>query len=117
YSYNEKPASTLAATALAPVASSSAAAAAPPSAGQPVVAVKVFVKTNGLYRVSAANLALAFGVTTNEIANTTSAVHNVGQSVSTARNGADIVFYGREYSSRYTDTNVYWIVPGTPDQA
>jgi hypothetical protein len=83
------------------------------AAGQ-VPAAKVYLVSNGFYRVTVSNLATVFNRSQQEMASASLRVENMGRPVSALRDQGDVVFYGHQFSSVYTDENVYWIAFGDP---
>ena len=75
---------------------------------------KVVTKEAGFHRVSVTNLASALGMTTSQVATMTFEVMNAGIAIPSLRHNGDVIFFARKYENRYTDENVYWVVPGNP---
>ena len=85
-----------------------------PAFAQSADAAKVYVKTEGFYRVSVSNLAVALGMTTSQVQATAFSVMNMGDEVASIRNTqGDVVFYAHAFSGPYSDENVFWVAPGS----
>ncbi|HMP90654.1 MAG TPA: C25 family cysteine peptidase, partial [Kiritimatiellia bacterium] len=70
-------------------------------------ALKISVRTAGLYRITLNDLALAFGVEPSAVSNMPLRLTHLGRDVAYHRNHGDVVFYGKSYESIYTDVNIY----------
>lgn len=86
----------------------------------PVPAYKIAVDQDGLYRLTYADLAAA-GVPVDALDPRTFQVFDNGQETTIYVTGEDdgqfnagdeVFFYGQALDTRYTDTNVYWLIHG-----
>ncbi len=81
-------------------------------------AVKILVEQAGFYRLSAAELAARFGVTTatieQRIARNGLVLSHAGAPVAWTAdtNNQGLLFYAEAIDNPYTDTNVYWLYQG-----
>ncbi len=82
-------------------------------------AAKIAVTEDGLYYLSASEIASVLGASANEvqnwIKNANLRLANQGRTVAYLSSGANagIYFYGEAIDSIYTDENVYWLKKGT----
>ncbi len=119
-----QPLTVMAATAEAPQARSATAAAWIGSGDRvrdwtdsaPADRVRLSLREEGIYRVSAQELADAAGWdvadVTAAISNTNLSLHCQGSPVAWYADGADLLFHGVSADSRFAPENVYWIAWG-----
>lgn len=80
--------------------------------------LRILVNAPGLYKLTVAEMANAFGLKTNKIENylrkSKLALSNGGQPVAyaVAKDNSALYFYGQGLDTVYTDTNVYWLSVG-----
>ncbi len=75
--------------------------------GGTVIAAKVAITNDGLFRVTAAQLASVLGVDAAVVAASPVRVEHLGLEIPAQRDGDDVVFHARGYNSMFTDRNVY----------
>jgi hypothetical protein len=80
--------------------------------GGVVEAVKVGVREDGLYVVTAANIASVLGMSEEAVLASPIRVEHLGVTMPSLRESGDVLFYGAAYETMYTDLNVYRIVVG-----
>jgi hypothetical protein len=82
----------------------------------PADRVRLSLRDEGIYRVSAQELATASGWTEatvlSALASTNLALSSQGNSIAWQTDGTNLFFYGIPPVSRFAPENVYWITPG-----
>lgn len=72
-------------------------------------AVKVVVRESGLHAVAISDIAEVLGISASEVAADSIRADHVGLEIPVLREGSNVIFYARSYTSMYTDQNVYRI--------